>query len=76
MATPESIEILDIAVEECAVLRASLFKRIKDKTSHEEAVAIATAFVYQAAHIYRALGGSRMVVAQFHNMADVAATEK
>ena len=70
----QSKEMLPTAIDECAALRASLINRA-DKTTADDAIAIATAFALEAANIYRALGGEKMVAAQFYILAD-AATNK
>lgn len=59
--------MLDVACKESHKLRISLINRCKN---NEEALAVATAFVTQAAIIYKELGGDRLVATLFYDLAD------
>lgn len=63
---------LETALREANDLHASLVRRAK---SEEDLVAIASVFAEEAAAVYRAMGGGRMVAAQFYRIADNAAVE-
>ncbi len=66
-------EMLETAMDECAVLRISLIKRCK---STEDALAIATAFALEAKTIWLEFGGHRHVAAQFYHLADTFAVKE
>lgn len=59
--------MLDIAMKESGELRISLTKRCR---TYEEELAVATAFVEQAAEIWKTSGGRRHASAQFYALAD------
>lgn len=59
--------MLEIALKECAELRASLIKRCQ---TYEDELAVASAFVEQAAEIWKEPGGNKHVAAQFYALAE------